>query len=88
MIKENPTCHIVAVDFSKRAIDLLKNNKDYNHHNITSFNIDITKVNLENIKTPLRLRSHNMDYCLFIFTLSSMSMDQMKNVFKIKLKLN
>ncbi|KAJ4803245.1 Methyltransferase family protein [Rhynchospora pubera] len=67
-----PSIFIHACDFSPRAIDLVKQHKDYSENHINAFVCDITADDLSNVIEP-----SSIDILTMIFVLSAVSPEKM-----------
>ena len=63
--------YIYACDFSSTAIKLLQESSRYQSDRVTSFVCDASKEEIP-------LENSSIDYCILIFVLSAMSVDQIK----------
>jgi SAM-dependent methyltransferase len=70
-----PNTFIYCFDFSKKAIELVKSNKEYNENKIKSFVLDLTK---EDIPDEI-IEDDSLDFVTLIFVLSAMSPELIQN---------
>ena len=76
LLAELPNLSIVACDFSSTAIDLLRQNANYDSHRIQSFVCDLADDN------DLPLEENSMDICSMIFVLSAIHPEKMAHVLR------
>jgi len=65
---QNPNLFIYAADFSKVAVDIVKNNPNFNEKNCKAFVYDITSDDI-----PEYIKPHSLDICICIFVLSAIN---------------
>lgn len=68
ILEANPLSTIYAVDFSKNAIDLLRQHENYDASRIHAHVLDIVKDSLTSIAEPA-----SIDFCTAVFALSAIS---------------
>ncbi|KAK3096524.1 hypothetical protein FSP39_001001 [Pinctada imbricata] len=73
LLKENPFLYFHACDFSKRAIDFVKENEHYDETRCHAFVCDITKDNLTD-----EVMANSVDLVTMIFVLSAIHPDKME----------
>jgi len=71
---ENPNLFIYAADFSKVAVDIVKNNPNFNEKNCKAFVYDITADDI-----PEYIEPHSLDICICIFVLSALNPNKWEN---------
>jgi len=71
---ENPNLFIYAADFSKVAVDIVKNNPNFNEKNCKAFVYDITENDI-----PEYIEPHSLDICICIFVLSALNPNKWEN---------
>ena len=76
LLGEIPNLYIYACDFSSTAIDLLRQNSNYDPERIQSFVCDLTDDN------EIPIAENSVDFCSMIFVLSAIHPDKMSFVLK------
>jgi methyltransferase-like protein 6 len=75
VLEVNPNLFFWAIDFSPRAISLLKENPVYNEEKCKPFVLDVTKDPL-----PAEVANNSVDYATLIFVLSAIAPEMMDSV--------
>lgn len=70
-----PKCQIYAIDFSQRAVDLLKTHPEFKEDQIMTAVVNVTEPDWT-VALP------SMDFCLMIFVLSAISPQKMPDVIR------
>ncbi|KAK3580592.1 hypothetical protein CHS0354_002692 [Potamilus streckersoni] len=82
LMEEDPSLNFIACDFSKRAVQFVKEHPQYDAERCTVFHCDATKDNLASHILP-----NSVDMATMIFVLSAIHPDKMvdvlKNVFQV-----
>jgi len=74
VLEENPhIAHLIGVDFSPRAIDLVRSHPQYDAQKCTALVCDVAKENLPS-------EAKDIDYIVLIFVLSAISPDFMPHI--------
>jgi methyltransferase-like protein 6 len=76
LLNELPNLFIYACDFSSTAIDLLRQNSNYDSQRIESFVCDLTD------EKDIPIENNSIDFCSMIFVLSAIHPDKMPGVLK------
>ena len=76
LLTELPNLFIYACDFSSTAIDLLRQNPQYDQQRIESFVCDLTE------EKELAIEEDSIDFCSMIFVLSAIHPEKMSDVLK------
>ncbi|CAF3720766.1 unnamed protein product [Adineta steineri] len=76
LLNELPNLSIYACDFSSTAIELLRQNSNYDQQRIQSFVYDLTD------ETEIPIEENSIDICSMIFVLSAIHPDKMSCVLK------
>jgi len=76
LLNELPSLFIYACDFSSTAIELLRQNPNYDSQRIQSFVCDLTD------DKDIPIEENSIDFCSMIFVLSAIHPDKMPCVFK------
>ncbi|CAF1290618.1 unnamed protein product [Rotaria sordida] len=74
LLDEIPNLFIYACDFSSTAIELLRQNSNYDSQRIQSFICDLTNDN------EIPIEENSIDFCSMIFVLSAIHPDKMSHV--------
>lgn len=72
LLEENPSAHVYACDFSRRAIDILKSRR---HPRVTAAVADITAC-----RPFIFLHDRTIDICTMVFVLSALQPSRMPQV--------
>ncbi|KAL4160961.1 hypothetical protein PRNP1_001519 [Phytophthora ramorum] len=78
LLEVNPVLHIVAIDFADSAIELLKKQPLYDEARVAASVCDITKDALPDAA----LANGGVDFALFLFCLSALHPDKMRDAVK------
>ncbi|CAF1671103.1 unnamed protein product [Rotaria magnacalcarata] len=76
LLSEMPNLSIYACDFSSTAVELLRQNSNYDPQRIQSFICDLTDDN------EIPIEENSIDLCSMIFLLSAIHPDKMSSVLK------
>lgn len=76
LLNELPNLFIYACDFSSTAIELLRQNSNYDQQRIQSFVCDLTD------EQDIPIEENTVDFCSMIFVLSAIHPDKMPCVLK------
>jgi methyltransferase-like protein 6 len=76
LLNELPNLFIYACDFSSTAIELVRQNPNYDEKRIQSFVCDLTD------ETEIPIEDNSIDFCSMIFVLSAIHPDKMSCVLK------